>query len=177
MENAMKLKLSEYAQIAEIVSAFAIVLSLIFVGFQLKDNAKATRSATANATVASIGAWYAGNGQNEQASAVLLNGIENPDSLSREQWFQFAYNMHALLLNFQNSYYLVEEGTLDQDVRDSQTVVIAAVKDQPGFLRVWSQRRDIFFPEFQTYVDAIIASDEVKSKGLYRDVHPTEDAD
>jgi len=173
----MKLKLSECAQIAEIVSAFAIVLSLIFVGFQLKDNARATRSATANATVASISAWYAGNGQNEQASALLMNGIENPDSLSREQWFQFAYNMHAVLLNFQNSYYLVEEGTLDQDVRDSLTAAMSAVKDQPGFLRVWGQRRDIFFPDFQAYVDAIIASGEIKSKGLYRDVLPVENRD
>ena len=49
----MKHKLSDYALIAEIISAFAIILSLIFVGFQLSDNAAATRSATANATTAS----------------------------------------------------------------------------------------------------------------------------
>ena len=42
----MKMMLSEYAQIAEIVGAFAIILSLIFVGYQLNNNAKATRSAT-----------------------------------------------------------------------------------------------------------------------------------
>ena len=57
-----KFKLSDYAQIAGIISAFAIVLSLFFVGFQLRDNAKATRSATANAAIASLSAWYAGIG-------------------------------------------------------------------------------------------------------------------
>ena len=41
----MKTSLSDFAQIAEIISAVAIVLSLIFVGFQLSDNAAATRSA------------------------------------------------------------------------------------------------------------------------------------
>jgi len=65
----MKLKLSDFAQIAEIISAFAIVLSLFFVGFQLRDNAKATRSATANSSIASLSAWYAGLGLSEQASA------------------------------------------------------------------------------------------------------------
>jgi hypothetical protein len=176
MENAMKLKLSEYAQIAEIVSAFAIVLSLIFVGFQLKDNARATRSAAANATIASVTAWYAGNGQSEQASARFLNGIENPDALSREEWFQFVMNMHSLMLNFQNSYYLVDEGTLDYEIRDSLTAAISAVKDQPGFHRFWEQRRAIFFPEFQNYIDTLLASDAVNSEGLYRRVIPEEES-
>ena len=171
----MKLKLSECAQIAEIVSAFAIVLSLIFVGFQLQDNAKATRSATANATVASISGWYLANGQNKQASALFLHGIENPDALSREQWFQFVYNMHAVLLNFQNSYYLGDEGTLDFEIRDSLTAAIVAVKDQPGFRRYWEQRRAIFFPEFQNYVDTLLASDANNSEGLYRSAIPEQD--
>jgi len=163
----MKLKLSDYAQIAEIISAFAIILSLFFIGFQLNDNAKATRSATANASVASLTAWYAGLGQNKQASANFFTAITNPDALTEEEWFQFTMHFHAAMLNFQNSYYLVEEGTLDNQIRDSMTSVIAAVKDQPGFLRYWKQRKPIFFPEFQTYVDAIIASNLKNSEGVY----------
>ena len=173
----MKIKLSEYAQVAEIISAFAIILSLIFVGYQLKDNATATRSATTNATIASMTSWYIANGQSAQASAVFLNGIEDPDGQTREQWFQFVMNFHALFLNFQNSFYLVEEGTLDYEIRDSLTAVIAGVKDQPGFHRYWKQRRDIFFPEFQAYVDAILASEIVNSKGLYRNIVPEENAE
>ncbi len=37
----MKLKLSQYASIAEIVGAFAVVLSLIYVGVQVNDSASA----------------------------------------------------------------------------------------------------------------------------------------
>ena len=170
----MKKKLSEYAQIAEIISAFAIILSLIFVGFQLRDNAKATRSATANTTIASMSAWYAGMGQNSEASALFMNVTENPDVHTREQWYQYVMNMHALMLNFQNSFYLAEEGTLDHEIRDSLTAVIAAVKNQPGFHRYWEQRRDIFFPKFQKYVDEILASEQVNSKGLYREIVPVE---
>jgi len=168
----MGLNLSDYAQIAEIISAFAIVLSLLFIGFQLKDNATATRSATANATIASMSAWYAGNGQSEQASALFLSAIENPEALSREQWYQFVMNFHAMMLNFQNSFYLTEQGTLDQNIRNSLTAVISGVKDQPGFGLYWRQRKTIFFPEFQQYIDALIASEQVNSKGLYKDVVP-----
>ena len=143
----MKLKLSECAQIAEIVGAVAIVLSLIFVGFQLNDNARATRSATATATIASMSSWYAGSGQSDQTSANFLNAIENPDAQTREEWFQFVMNFHAFMLNVQSSYYLVEEGTLDLEIRNSLTAVIMGVKDLPGFRLYWKQRKAIFFPE------------------------------
>ena len=141
----------------------------------MNDNARATRSATATATIASMSSWYAGTGQSEQASVNFLDAIEDPDGQMREQWFQFVMNFHGFMLNVQSSYYLVEEGTLDFEIRDSLTAVIAGVKDQPGFHRYWEQRRDIFFPEFQAYIDEILASEAVNSKGLYRDVVPAED--
>ena len=171
----MKLKLSEYALIAEIISAMAIILSLIFVGFQLRDNAAATRSATANATIASTSAWYSSIGQDLEASSIFLKAIENPDDLSREQWYQFSMKMHGLMLNFQNSFYLTDEGTLDSEIRDSLTAVMTSVKDQPGFQRYWQQRRDIFFPKFQAYVDEIILSEIDGNRGLYQVLSQTED--
>jgi len=42
----MKQKLADWASIAEIIGAAAIVVSLIFVGFQIRENTVATQSAT-----------------------------------------------------------------------------------------------------------------------------------
>ena len=42
----MKQRLSDWASIAEIISAVAIVVSLIFVGMQIRDNTVATEAAT-----------------------------------------------------------------------------------------------------------------------------------
>lgn len=44
----MKLKLSEFASVAEIVGAFAVVVSLIHVGVQVNDSNRAVRSASVN---------------------------------------------------------------------------------------------------------------------------------
>ena len=42
----MKYKLSELASIAEIIGAFAVVVSLIYVGVQVNDSASAVRAAS-----------------------------------------------------------------------------------------------------------------------------------
>lgn len=168
----MKFKLSKIALVAEIISAFAIVLSLFFVGFQLSNNARATRSATANSSIASISTWYADLGRDEHASAIFLSAMGSPDDQTPEHWFQFVFTLHAVMLNFQNSVYLVDQGTLDKEIRDSVTDSLLAIKDQPGFLLYWDQRKSIFFPEFQGYVDGIISSEQVNSEGVYKKIMP-----
>lgn len=163
------MKLKKYVQTAEIISALAIILSLIFVGVQLNGSTRATRSATASATISTFSAWYVEIGNSQQSSALVWTGLVAPEELTREEWFQFVMNLHGLMLNFQNSYYLANEGTLDEEVQQSLTEVIFGIKDQPGFLRYWNQRRSIFFEEFQGHVDMIIASKGEASKGLFTD--------
>ena len=63
----MKLKLSELASIAEIIGAFAVVLSLIYVGVQVNDNAGAVRSAAANDANVATQSWYMQIGADQPA--------------------------------------------------------------------------------------------------------------
>jgi len=44
----VRLKLSEWASVAEIVGAAAVIISLAYVGYQVNDNTSAIRSAAAN---------------------------------------------------------------------------------------------------------------------------------
>lgn len=152
----LKLKLSEIANIAEVIGAIAIVISLIYVGIQVTESTRAVRSTTASETSAAISAWYANLGGNLQASQVFLDGISNPESLSREEKAQFIYLTHGLLLQYQYAFYLSQEQTLDVELQESLTNTILGVKEQPGFIMYWQQRREVFAPSFRTYVDGLI---------------------
>ena len=54
----MKLKLSKLASIAEIIGAFAVVISLIYVGVQVNDSASAVRAASTNDANVALQSWY-----------------------------------------------------------------------------------------------------------------------
>ncbi len=152
-----KLNLQDIESIAEVIGAIAIVVSLIYVGIQVNDSALATRSATANDTSAAMSQWYIAVGSNPDATRVLLDGMTNPESLSREETAQFIYMFHALFLEYQTAYYVAEQGTLDIELRDFLVNTLAGVREQPGFLKYWSQRREIFKPSFRDFVDDLIA--------------------
>ena len=153
----MKRPLSDWAAIAEVVGAVAVVVSLIYVGIQVNDSAQAVRSATANETSASISSWYAQIGSSPQATQIFLDGITNPTVLSREETAQYIYLLHGLMLQYQTAYYLAQEQTLDTELQESVTNTLSGVREMAGFHMYWGQRRDLFQPSFRTWVDELVA--------------------
>lgn len=164
----MKIKLKRIALIVEILGGVAILISLIFVGIQLKDNTKATRSSTATATIGTMTDWYVTMGTNAEASSSFWKFLSDPNSMTQEEQLQHIYNLHGLLLTFQNSYYLALEGTLDERIPESLNQVIIGVKEQPGFQLYWKARKSIFFKEYRNYVDEILKSETKVSEGIYK---------
>jgi hypothetical protein len=164
----MEFNLEQIALIINIIGGIAIIISLIFVGLQLKESSKATRSATAATTASEITSWYSNLGNSEQGSYVFWNFMTNPESLTPEQRFQAIINIHGIMVTWQNSYYLLKEGTLDKRVHESLLEIVNGVKNNPGFHIFWQERKLIFLPEFQEYVEGIIASDKLNSVGVYQ---------
>ena len=166
----MKLKLSDWASIAEVIGAIAIVVSLIYVGIQVNDSTRAVRSATANETSAALSSWYSSIGASAQASEVFYNGVTDPGSLSIEETAQFIYLIHGLFIEYQAAYYLGQEQTLDEGVQESITNTLVGVREQPGVLMYWEQRRDLFEPGFRRFFDDLIATGSTNTnlETLYR---------
>ena len=154
----MKLKLSAMSSIAEVIGAVAIVISLIYVGVQVSDSTRAVRSATASETSGVLAALYTQLGTNQQAIQVYIDGMTNPESLSREEMFQFVVLMHGLLLEYQVIYYLSQEGTLDLELQESLTNTVLGIRDQPGFLVYWGQRKELFKASFSEYIDKMVTT-------------------
>jgi hypothetical protein len=171
----MKYTLKKVALLTEIIGGIAIVISLIFVGFQFRDNTIATKSATANAANAITIAWYNETGNSAQSSKLMWDYIKNPKSItSGGEKFQVTMLIHGLLLSFQNSYYLAAEGTLDQNVHESLSAALIAAKNQPGFLEFWENRKSLFFEEYRDYVTSILTSDSEVTEGIYENLKDEE---
>ena len=71
----MKLELAEYAHIAEIVGAFAVVISLIYVGAQVNNSASTVRAASANGVNVALQSWYLEIGTDQQTSKLFYEAL------------------------------------------------------------------------------------------------------
>jgi hypothetical protein len=164
----MKLKLSEMARVAEIIGALAVVISLAYVGVQVNDSASAVRSAAANDANVAMQSWYLQIGSDQQTSNLWWRAITSEEALSDEEEFQFLMMTHAAFLAFQNSYLLAEEGTIDPELREALTSAILGVKDLPGMIRYWRQRKSYLHVDFAAYVDELFTRDTMNTMDIYR---------
>ncbi len=164
----MKLKLSELASIAEIIGAFAVVISLIYVGVQVNDSAGAVRAASANNANVAVQDWYLQIGSDQQTSELFYEALTSEQALSNQEEFQFLMMFHGIFLAFQNSYLLAEEGTIDSDLREALTGVVIGIKDLPGFRRYWRQRKSYLHPGFADYVDQLLKQEKRVTVDIYR---------
>jgi hypothetical protein len=160
--------LQDLALVAEIVGGVALVVSLIYVGLQVRHSASAIRSASASDATTAMQLWYIEMGTNRQAGDVWFNAMRSPDPLPAQDEFQFLMSMHAAILGMQNCYLLSKEGTLDAEFRESVTTAVVAVKDLPGMVRFWSQRRGFFHAEFAEYVDSLLTRDAIETLDIYK---------
>ena len=163
----MKARLPELAHVAEIVSAVAIVISLLYLGIQVNGSTRAVRSAATNDAATAVQSWYMAIGSSEQTSRLWFHGVTDPDSLSREELFQFVMMTHAVMLGFQNSFNLAEQGALDVEIRESINKTVVSVKDQPGFELYWRLRGPLFGQDFRDYIDELLRGAPVESAELY----------
>jgi hypothetical protein len=150
----------------ETLSVVAVVLSLIFVGLEVNESTRATRSATAAETTATIAEWYTALGNDQQASSVLRRFVTDPHSLTIDEQYQAVMNIHALMLILQSSFYLEEEGTLSPQIRRSITT---AMTSEPGIRFYWEQRKPIFVNEnFIAYIEQLFEDGYTHSHDFYR---------
>jgi hypothetical protein len=122
----------EISILSEIVGSIAVVVTLIYLAIQIRDSAKASRSAAVTDATEGIQSWYQELGSNQATSKLFLSGMADPEALSRQEQFQFLMLVHSVFLGFQRSYFLSQAGTLDIGLRDSIGTAIQVVNNQLG---------------------------------------------
>lgn len=160
--------LEQFGIIADIVGAIAIIVTLIYLSIQIKDSARASRSAAVTDATTAMQAFYQELGSNPATSKLFLVGLTEPDTLSAEEQFQYLMMMHSCFLGFQRSYFLAREGTLDVALRDSIGTAMHAVNQLPGMYLYWRQRKGYFQPEFVQWVEGLLARDPLTDMDAYR---------
>lgn len=163
------MSLEQVGIVAEIVGAVAIIITLLYLSVQVKDSARASRSAAVTDATTAMQAFYQELGSNPATSKLFLDGLTKPDTLSREMQFQYLMMMHSCFLGFQMSFFLAHEGTLDVALRDSIGTAMHAVNHLPGIHLYWRQRKAYFQPEFREWVEGLLAREPVSDMDAYRE--------
>jgi hypothetical protein len=145
-------------RIAELLGGFAVVISLIFVGIDIRVNTISTKADAAHNASMALHDWYLEMGTNAEAGSIFRRAMADPESLDKDEAFQFVMILHAGLLAYQDIYFLADQGALETGIFEVLAPALSLGRSNPGFIWYWQQRREYFSEGFRQYVDELEAT-------------------
>ena len=125
--------LSKLHQVGELIAAVAVVISLIFVGVQIRENTIASKAATYQETVAYDMELLLNVGSTPDVARVFFTYINDPDSLDEDEFLQGRTLFTASIRHFENLYLQHETGMLSDEAWATREALITNVILSPGF--------------------------------------------
>ena len=108
--------LQDWSNLAQVIGAAAVVISLFYVGFQIKRNTSAVRSATAQAVHDNYADWYMNMMGDAELNRIAIKGLKDYFSLDETEKAQFIGAFMAVISFSQNAFYQWREKTLSSSL-------------------------------------------------------------
>jgi hypothetical protein len=153
MGAAMSLEQVSFA--AQIVSAVAVIASLIFVGFQLKKATSAIRASSSQAHAGLYTDLVRSIIDNAGFARAWSIGITDPKALKEEEWVQFVAYSSALFRLYESSRVQWLNGRLDDEHWHTVERQARDFGHMPGLRLAWELRGHWFSPEFRQWFDGL----------------------
>jgi hypothetical protein len=151
------------------ISAIAVVVSLVYVAFQIRQNTnqidqntKAARATAFDSSIAHTMTARQAIFENEDVARIYHKGSIDPDSLSEQDRLRYRLIVHNVLWSIWNLQSQAQVGGLATETWEAQLMILKRMMSSKGVQWFWSNFRGEFGESFQKEVREIL-NDEAKT--------------
>ena len=136
------------------------VLGLVFVGYQIRQNTRATRAAAHHSVSDSLNELNRMFAESADLTRIWLAGMQARKALSAEDKWRFDSVMRAYMHVCETMFVQSELGSGDDSIRLAEEEGIRTVMASPGSREWWDENPYGFGPEFREYVAGLVPAPE-----------------
>jgi hypothetical protein len=155
METHMSL--GQLASIASMVSAVALIVSVIYVSVQIRHNTRAVRASAFQQVIESFAGISLDIAKDKTLVDLYLRASRDFVSLSEVERAQFSLLLLSFLRRAENVFFQTEIQLLETDHWSGIRESVKAIVTPPGARDCWSTIKSRMNPEFRAFVDTLIA--------------------
>ena len=141
--------------IGEIVGAVAVVISVLYLALQVRQNTKVVQGSTIQGITETM---QRENRWSSDMAEVVTKAIESPDSMSSVEAFRMGEWLTAAMSARQNEFLQYQRGLIDQEMWDASAGIIRTIMSIE-FTRKWWQSWDksVYSPGFADAVEELVS--------------------
>ena len=145
--------------IVELISAGAILVGLIFVGLELKQNTVAAEADTMQGLLELSNQGLYEIATNPELADLVVKAQENFDDLTESEYLRYRSHIWADWNIWEHSFYSHHNGTMDDTLWDSRDKSFYNLYCEKSSRRVWDEMKSGFGVEFRAYLQGLSAED------------------
>ena len=146
--------LSTLAQIAEIVAAVGVIVSLVYVGRELQANTTAIRGAAVQEVTRAQAELLLTRVNNAELFDLYERGNRHPATLNESELGRYGLLKRQTWINLENVFFQYDLGLLDERTWGVYHRTICGIWSTPGSKETWSGHRRVLDESFVRLVEA-----------------------
>jgi hypothetical protein len=150
------------------VSGIAVVLSLVYVAFQVRQNTRALRTETYARALDRVAAIQARLSGDPQLARVFQRGSLDPAVLTTDERIQFSWAFYEMFGAFEFMFHQSETGALPAEVWPRWSGTMSWWLSLPGVAAWWRARPAPFSASFTAFVEERLRAPAVDSEAARR---------
>ena len=143
-------------RIGELSAAIAVVLSLLFLGYELRQNNRRQIQATTQTLVSQYTSMLTLLAENTELTCAFSNGIRDYSGLSGIEALKFSAFMNSQFRFREDLYFQFLDGAVEPEIWNGFDANTREMARWPGVQQWFTFRRSWYSERFQSYIDDLI---------------------
>jgi hypothetical protein len=145
------------AAIAQVIAAVGVIVSLVYLAIQIRNQNKESRRAAANVLILHWTDFRKSISDNADLAAIHLRGLQSFDDLSAVEKLRFGSALGRLFVLSEGLYLFYLDGALAEELWKTFEQTTADLIAFPGTQAWWAIRKHWHTAKFRALVDGMIA--------------------
>ena len=147
--------LSDLASIGSFISALAVLVSLVYLGLQVRQTEKNQKALIQQGRAARIADSVL---QISEAlrTVAFVKGQNGDETMSVVELTQFRLIFRSMMISAEDSHFQYGENLLSEKAYESLVASMKFMLVAPGLRAMWAETRDMYEPSFKAFVDQVM---------------------
>lgn len=154
------MNLQAIAAIAEITASAGVIISLIYVGLQIRSQIVESRLASVDELTRQINSGYQTLASDKDLAELFLKGLDDFKSLDRAEIVRFSAFMGSQMRQCESAFFRYTSGRLAKEVWTGLNAGIEDISTSPGMKDWWQTRSHWFSKGFRDHISNHLDNDD-----------------
>jgi hypothetical protein len=149
------MSLEDLGNIGEFLAAIGVIVSLIYLAMQIRQNTRSVRASTFHESSSRAGDLMRAIAEQKELARILHTGLGAPDQIEDDvDRLRFGMLLSAVFRGYEDLFFQYRAGTLSSESWDAWRNSLRNILGNPGFPPFWGIRRLSFSESFRQFVEA-----------------------